>query len=55
MERETGRLREEYSVVCEAAERVVSSGGALAEGGLEVARIGRGGYEIRQDGLLVFR
>ncbi len=55
MSGETGRLLEDYPLVCEAAERVVSSRGALALSGLEVARLGRGGYEIRQGGLLVFR
>lgn len=51
----TGRLLEDYSVVCEAAERVIESGVALSVSGLEVARFGRGGYEVRQGGLLVFR
>ena len=55
MQKETGRLLEDYSVVCEAAERVVNSGGTFAAGGLEVARLGRNGYEIRQGGVLVFR
>lgn len=55
VQKETGRLLEDYSVVYEAAERVINSGGALAVSGLEVKRLGRGGYEIRQGGLLVFR
>ena len=53
--KETGRLLEDYRVVCEAAERVVCSGGGVAGGGLEVARTDEGVYEVRQDGLLVFR
>lgn len=55
MQKETGRLLEDYSVVCEAAERVVGPGRALAVSGLEVERLGRGGYEIRERGVLVFR
>lgn len=55
VERGTGRLLEDYSVVCEAAERAVRSGGVLVAGGLEVTRLGGGGYEVRQNGLLVFR
>ena len=55
MIKETGRLREEYSIVCEAAARVFVSGGARAAGGLKVARTDDGGYEVRQDGLLVFQ
>lgn len=52
---ETGQLLEDHSLVCEAAERVVGSGGRFAEGGLEVARTGEGGYEVMYEGLLVFR
>ena len=55
MARETGRLLEDYPLVCEAAERLVSSRGALAVSGLDVTRLGRGGYEVRQKGVLVFR
>lgn len=61
--KETGRLWEEYPVIYEAAERLVATldendGGAswnLAESGLAVARTGDGAYEVRLDGLLVFR
>ena len=52
---ETGRLLEDYRVVCEAAERVVGSRGTLAVSGMEVARVGGGGYEVRHKGLVVFR
>ena len=55
MVRDTGSLPEDYSVVCEAAARVGGSREALAEGGLEVARVGEDGYEVRHKGLLVFR
>ena len=55
MARETGQLLEDYPVVCEAAERAVGSAGGFAEGGLEVTRTEEGGYEIRQDGMLLFR
>ena len=55
MAKETGRLPEDYPVVCEAAERVAGSEGAIAVSGLEVTRLGRGGYEIRQGGALIFR
>lgn len=53
--RDTGSLLEDYSVVCEAAARVGGSREALAEGGLEVARVGEDGYEVRHKGVLVFR
>lgn len=52
---ETEQLLDDYSVVCEAAERVIVSRGSLAAGRLGVARLGGGGYEIRQGGVLVFR
>lgn len=55
MARETGRLLEDYPVICGAADRVISSRGALAVSGLEVARLGKEGYEVRQAGVLVFR
>lgn len=55
MVRETGSLLEDYSVVCEAASRLVASRRDLAEGGLEVASTDDGGYEVRDKGLLVFR
>lgn len=64
MVRETGRLWEEYPVVCVTAERLVGppnepgSGGAkrtFVERGLEVARTADGVYEVRCEGLLVFR
>lgn len=51
----TGRLLEDYSVVYEAAARLVRSRGVFADGGLEVARAGEDGYEVRDKGLLVFR
>ena len=55
MARDTGQLLEDHSLVCEAAERVVGSGGGFAEDGLEVTRTEEGGYEVRHKGLLVFR
>ena len=55
MANETGRLLEDYSLICEAAERIASSGGGHAVSGLEVARLGGGGYEVRHNGVLVLR
>lgn len=53
--RDTGKLLEDYSVVCEAAARVGGARRGLAAGGVEVACVGEDGYEVRHKGLLVFR
>jgi hypothetical protein len=61
---ETGQLREDSALVYEAAVRVFDSGGdlgaggarrTLIDGGLEVTRAGGDRYEVRLEGLLVFR
>ena len=61
---ETGPLMEEYPAVYEAARRLVGpedgpgpgiSSRLLSEGRLKVSRTGEDEYEVRRDGLLVFR
>ena len=61
---ETGPLIEEYPAVYEAARRLVGPvdgpgpGGPsrlLVEGRLKVSRTGEDEYEVRRDGMLVFR
>lgn len=64
MKNETGRLGEDFAIVYEAAERVAGprsapepggSARTLVGGGLEVTRAGDDAYEVRHEGLLVFR
>lgn len=61
---ETGPLTEEYPAVYEAARRLVGPDDGpgpegpsrvLVEGRLKVSRTGEDEYEVRRDGLLVFR
>ena len=61
---ETGPLTEEYPAVYEAARRLVGSANEpgpgwpsriMVEGRLNVSRTGENEYEVRRDGLLVFR
>lgn len=58
---ETGPLLEEFPAVYEAAKRLVGSaddagrGHVLVEGRLKVSRTGEDEYEVRHEGLLVFR
>jgi hypothetical protein len=61
---ETGKLEEDFDVVYGAAREVIEARGtrrpgeswlAYAEGSLEVARTEAGEYEVRHQGVLVFR
>ncbi len=58
---ETGPLTEEYPAVYEAARRLVGPedgtgpSRVMVEGRINVSRTGEDEYEVRRDGLLVFR